>query len=153
MGSKYLILSGVVMVLAIATTKFTKAPLVRSVPQATIGKQFETVPPVPVQSSQPSQSQDKPLQTGVVDYYGDLPSFDDLVASFQGLKDAEIDQTIAEVENQLKSEGLVDLANEKKLGEAGYQRLAALIQKSDALYHIKITRKVDEVEKSLAQTK
>lgn len=141
------------MVLAIASPKFAKAPLVTSVPQATTAKQVKTVSPVPVQSSHPSQSQDKPLQTGVVDYYGNLPSFDDLVASFQGLKDGEIDQTLAEVENQLKSEGLVDLANKKKLDEAGYQRLATLIQKSDALYHIKISRKVDEVEKSLVQTK
>ena len=93
------------------------------------------------------------MKSVAVDYYENLPPFDDLVDSFQGMKDEEIDQTIADVEDELKSEGLVDLANEKKLDEAGYQRLAALIQKSDALYHIKITRKVDDLEKSLARTK
>lgn len=138
------------MVLAIASKKVTNVPLVKSVPHVSLAKHDNIVTPETVQST---KSKDNPLQTGAVDYYARLPLFDDLVASFQGLKDWEIDQTLAEVDHQLTIEDLVNRANEKRLDEPGYQRLATLIQKSDALYHIKMMRKVDDIEKSLAQTK
>ena len=149
MRSKYLIIPGVVIILAIASTKITKVQLVKNVSQASPAKQVKTVSQAVAQST---QSRNNPLQTEAIDYYANLPLFDDLVASFQGLKDWEIDQALAEVDNQLNSEDLVERANQKRLDEAGYQRLAALIQKSDALYHIKIMRKLDDLEKSLAQT-
>lgn len=150
MRSKFLIIPGVVIVFAIVSTKITKVQLVKSVPQAIPSIHVETDSQTVDRST---KSQDNPLQTVTVDYYASLPLFDDLVVSFQGLKDWEIDQTLAEIESQLNSEDLVDRANQKKLDEAGYKRLAALLQKSDALYHIKIMRKVDDVEKSMAQTK
>lgn len=149
MKSKILIIPGVVIILAVFSTKITRFQVVKSVPQAIPSTYVETASQTVDRST---KSQDNPLQTVTVDYYASLPLFDDLVASFQGLKDWEIDHTLAEVENQLNSEDLVDRANKKKLDEAGYQRLAALIQKSDALYHIKIMRKVDDVEKFMAQT-